>query len=139
MLVDEYQDTNRAQYRWLQLLAEEHRNLSVVGDDDQCLVEGTLITMADRSVKPIEEVVEGDEVRSCYGSGDFRAARVTRTHRSSASEGVAITTASGRRVVSTPEHVHFAGASSTFPPIGGKVETRRFPASAFDDGGAFRQ
>ncbi len=35
VLVDEYQDTNRAQYRWLQLLTEEHRNLVVVGDDDQ--------------------------------------------------------------------------------------------------------
>jgi DNA helicase-2/ATP-dependent DNA helicase PcrA len=35
ILVDEYQDTNRAQYRWLQLLSSEHRNLAVVGDDDQ--------------------------------------------------------------------------------------------------------
>jgi DNA helicase-2/ATP-dependent DNA helicase PcrA len=35
VLVDEYQDTNRAQYRWLQLLCEEHRNIAVVGDDDQ--------------------------------------------------------------------------------------------------------
>ena len=35
MLVDEYQDTNRAQYRWLQLLSEEHRNLCVVGDAGQ--------------------------------------------------------------------------------------------------------
>jgi len=37
VLVDEYQDTNRAQYRWLQLLVEDHRNLAVVGDDDQSI------------------------------------------------------------------------------------------------------
>src|SRR5438067_4540328 len=32
VLVDEYQDTDHAQYRWLQLLTTEHRNLAVVGD-----------------------------------------------------------------------------------------------------------
>jgi DNA helicase II / ATP-dependent DNA helicase PcrA len=37
VLVDEYQDTNRAQYRFLQLLASEHRNLFVVGDDAQSI------------------------------------------------------------------------------------------------------
>ncbi len=37
VLVDEYQDTNRAQYRWLQILSQEHRNLCVVGDDDQAV------------------------------------------------------------------------------------------------------
>jgi DNA helicase-2/ATP-dependent DNA helicase PcrA len=37
VLVDEYQDTNRAQYRMLQLLADEHRNLTVVGDDFQAV------------------------------------------------------------------------------------------------------
>jgi DNA helicase-2/ATP-dependent DNA helicase PcrA len=37
VLVDEYQDTNRAQYRFLQLLTSVHGNLMVVGDDDQSI------------------------------------------------------------------------------------------------------
>jgi ATP-dependent DNA helicase UvrD/PcrA len=37
VLVDEYQDTNHAQYRLLQLLASEHGNLMVVGDEDQSI------------------------------------------------------------------------------------------------------
>src|SRR3954466_4599242 len=68
IMVDEYQDTNHAQYRWLQLLSSEHRNLAVVGDDDQCLVEGTLVTLGDGSQKPIEHVRPDDEVMSCFGS-----------------------------------------------------------------------
>jgi len=37
ILVDEYQDTNRAQYVLTKTLAAKHRNLCVVGDDDQCV------------------------------------------------------------------------------------------------------
>ncbi|HEV2359406.1 MAG TPA: UvrD-helicase domain-containing protein [bacterium] len=37
ILVDEYQDTNHAQYLLVGLLARRHRNLSVVGDDDQAI------------------------------------------------------------------------------------------------------
>jgi len=37
VLVDEYQDTNPAQHRWLQLLCKAHGNLTVVGDDDQSI------------------------------------------------------------------------------------------------------
>jgi DNA helicase-2/ATP-dependent DNA helicase PcrA len=109
VMVDEYQDTNHAQYRWLQLIASEHRNVMVVGDDAQCLVEGTLVTMADGSQRPIEHVSPGDSVLSGYGSGDFRPATVRRVHRSIRTDGIAITTALGRRVVSTKDHVHFAG------------------------------
>ena len=37
ILVDEYQDTNVAQYLMLRLLAQEHRNITCVGDDDQSI------------------------------------------------------------------------------------------------------
>ena len=37
ILVDEYQDTNQAQYEWLKLLCEPRRNLCCVGDDDQSI------------------------------------------------------------------------------------------------------
>jgi len=37
VLVDEYQDTNPVQHEWLTLLCSEHRNLTVVGDDDQSI------------------------------------------------------------------------------------------------------
>jgi DNA helicase-2/ATP-dependent DNA helicase PcrA len=131
VLVDEYQDTNHAQYRLLQLLVgggappkrggEQpgdrptysgpvgHRNLAVVGDDAQCLLEGTQITMADGSAVAIERIRVGDKVLSCFGSGIFRAAEVTEVFKTRRRDGIRIRLRSGREIWSTPEHTHFAG------------------------------
>src|SRR5918911_4180684 len=41
LLADEYQDTNRVQYMLLKLLGAKYRNIFVVGDEDQCIAEGS--------------------------------------------------------------------------------------------------
>ena len=81
----------------------------VVGDDAQCLVEGTLVTMADGTRRPIEQIAGRRRDPLRLRQRRFPGRPGTRTHRSSASEGIAITLRSGRRLVSTPEHAHFAG------------------------------
>ena len=109
LFVDEYQDTNHAQYLMVSLLAATHRNLTVVGDDDQCLAAGTLVSMADDSRRSIEEIRPGDMVSSAGGSGTVRPARVLRISERETEEVIRIRTARGRELVSTPEHIHFAG------------------------------
>ena len=39
IMVDEYQDTNHIQYRFVTMLAEDNKNICVVGDDDQCIYQ----------------------------------------------------------------------------------------------------
>ncbi len=110
ILVDEFQDTNTLQYRWLRVLAGTQGVLFAVGDDDQCLPAGTAVTMADGSQRAIERIRPGDAVLSAYGSGDFRPARVSEVKQLGRRKGlVGIRLQSGGWIRSTAEHTHFAG------------------------------
>src|SRR5580698_2913591 len=110
VLVDEFQDTNAIQYKWLMLLSAQGGKPFVVGDDDQCLAHGTLVTMGDGAKRAIESIVPGDSVLSNYGGGDLRPARVTECFaKRRQGQLVSVHLRSGAVVKSTPEHVHFAG------------------------------
>jgi len=71
ILIDEYQDTNLAQYSIARQLAMDHPNLCVVGDPDQCLLPGTLVATPQGN-KPIEQMKEGDELITGIGWGRTR-------------------------------------------------------------------
>jgi DNA helicase II / ATP-dependent DNA helicase PcrA len=110
VLVDEFQDTNAIQYKWLMLLCGPDGMPFVVGDDDQCLAAGTQVTMGDGAKRAIESIIPGDSVLSNYGNGDLRPARVTECFtRRRQGQLVCVYLRSGGVVKSTPEHVHFAG------------------------------
>src|SRR4029078_2195555 len=68
------------------------------------------------TVEPMGAGRVGELVRSCDGTGDFCAARVTDTFRSERADGIRIVTRGGREIVSTPEHTHFAAYRLGLPP-----------------------
>jgi len=110
VLVDEFQDTNAIQYKWLTLLAGPTGLPFVVGDDDQCLAGGTQVTMGDGAKRGIESIIPGDFVLSNYGGGDLRPARVTECFAKKRQGAlICLHLRSGAAIKSTPEHVHFAG------------------------------
>ncbi len=107
ILVDEFQDTNYAQFEIVKLLAARHTNLAVVADDDQCLPPGTPIATPDGE-RPIESIRAGDQVLTAVGKGFVGTSPVTRVfQRRKLARFLTFETESGRRISATSNHKMF--------------------------------
>lgn len=113
IMIDEYQDTNTAQYKLVKLLTNELHNIAVVGDDWQCFPAGTTIDTVDGS-HPIEDVTTGTLVRAASGYGKSNYFTVS-SRKEFQFKGllVKITTESGKIIRCTPNHILFAKWDTT--------------------------
>ena len=108
VLVDEFQDTNLAQYALVRQLASYHKNIFCVGDPDQCFPTGTLI-QTPRGQKKIEDLKKGDKVIAASGRGSTMTARVSHIgKRIFKGNLVKIITRKGFVIKFTPNHIIFA-------------------------------
>ena len=133
---DEFQDVNDSQYQLLTLFAGKYKNICVVGDDDQCVVEGTPILTPSGYV-PVEQIKEGDTVLAACGGYHVKEAVVEKVMVNDYTGPVQhIRAHQGPSVRVTPNHVMFGGLHTGTPmgfeeaeyvPDEGKVIFTAFP------------
>jgi DNA helicase II / ATP-dependent DNA helicase PcrA len=108
VLVDEFQDTNQAQYALIKHLSSAHGNIFCVGDGDQCFPAGTPIRTPEGE-KAIETLQPGDLVIAASGRGSTLASKVNHvSKRPFQGELVRVVTKSGHTFAATPNHIVFA-------------------------------
>lgn len=108
VLVDEFQDTNLAQYSLVRQLASINKNIFCVGDPDQCFPTGTKILTPDGQ-KKIDDLKRGDKVIAASGRGSTMISRVTHIgKRNFKGNLVKAKTRNGHIIKATPNHIIFA-------------------------------
>ena len=107
ILVDEFQDTNFAQFQLLKLLAGDKKNISVVSDDDQCLPANALIDTT-RGKKQIKNIKRGDMVMTAVGKGHIGTSQVKNVFcKKKTSRFLTFKTQKGYKVTVTSNHKMF--------------------------------
>lgn len=113
ILVDEYQDTNTAQYTLIKMLASRFRNICVVGDASQCLLPNTLISTPSGE-KPIKDLKPDDLIIAAAGRGKTFNCQVQNLKVSKYNGKIFnIKTKSGKTIKATPNHILFARLNRT--------------------------
>ncbi|WP_300383737.1 UvrD-helicase domain-containing protein [Clostridium sp.] len=108
IMVDEYQDTNKVQYELVRLLADKYKNICVVGDDDQCLIQDSLIEGQEGTIA-IQNLKAGDKILSAAGNGETVLLSIKEISKKEYNgEVIKITTASGKVIKGTPNHLTFS-------------------------------
>ena len=106
--IDEFQDTSKIQFEILKMLLKDENKLVVIGDDDQCIVEGTMVRTPDGE-KTIEKVAVGDKLIAACGHGATKTFTVDNVSKKKVhAKVVKITTEKGHVIEGTEDHVGFA-------------------------------
>lgn len=107
VFIDEYQDTNEAQYLLSKMISAKYKNICVVGDDSQCLTQDTIIETK-RGNKKISEIKKDDEVKTASGFGNTTYKKVTDVLKKEYNgDIIKVTLESGKIIKATKEHITF--------------------------------
>lgn len=116
IMVDEYQDSNRLQFELISLLRSfENKNICVVGDDLQCIIEGTMIRTK-KGLLPIEIINKRDKLMVSSGHGNIRYVKpkeIIKKHY--VGDVYEIKTKSGKVLTVTGEHTMFSYVKKSKP------------------------
>ncbi len=108
IMIDEYQDTNSAQYQLVKLLVNDKNNIAVVGDDWQCLPPETSI-QTQSGLKSIKNITSSSDVVSASGYGDTASFSIENKKKFNfKGDLLNIVTVSGKSLRCTPNHLLFA-------------------------------